>query len=803
MPGRDPARARARFAEIFDISDEALLEHYFSGETLIVRRNLDRKEGGSYYARLRKHGLESALVKIEIEAPARPAEPEVPAESAVAAAIARQEPARAAADSRQLRREGANERKRQRKAAAVARKQARIEAKRKQREEAEAARQREADAQLQRERAEQQAEARAPAPETAAAAPSPVANSTRATTAPAQAAPAAPVAASVPAAAKTAPGAVERKRIRSALDLSAIRQRKSSSGGSRRSEAPNAYRLQPFRNTPEIRRRAALAQTALRRGMFTAGTAFALLLILLGSFIAQRPTPTPAGPAAIAGASDSKLYLLIGDTLLQHDRAGVPEGEIELQSWGLEDARQILLPGPDGQLLLWARAAQDEAAEPALWSCRPAEQQCSALLGDYQTAHIDALTRHDLSGDLLLADVDQGRLLRVDNSGKTVADASLDLPDQVLLRLDTGLLFINSATAPTLSVLRIEPSVFGHQIDELFLLAPPALEAGQTHVVDFLRLGEQWWATMENPETRSLGTYRFDSYWSYLGQVERKGAEPSARMTAWKDKVLFSSPRSGVIRRYNSEGQAEANFSSPLLDGAIASGQQRKQLEALAWRLVLLLCAAVSVLGFAYAGLQWMRKTVFSRCKEQGADALDSSLDQVRWAASAPGRQQQLRRYSTAYFGLAVGVILIAVACGVSAVQLLALLIALSGPLIVLQTLLRSPVDHLGLLGGKVILVDHLERYHAGRPTRLRQRGPFYSLDDVIIYTGTSLLPAMHREAGEMVLVANRGSVPRASWSEVLIRLRESNHPVARGGLGAIAALMLGLLILVIGQLPL
>ena len=64
LPGRDPERARERFGKLFGIEDPERLERFFSGETIILRRDLDRKTAAEYYARLQQFGLEVRLVKV-------------------------------------------------------------------------------------------------------------------------------------------------------------------------------------------------------------------------------------------------------------------------------------------------------------------------------------------------------------------------------------------------------------------------------------------------------------------------------------------------------------------------------------------------------------------------------------------------------------------------------------------------------------------------------------------------------------------------------------------------------------------
>ncbi len=67
QPGKDPGRVKARFGKLFGIDDPQRLDRFFSGDTVILRRNLDRKAAAEYFSKLRKLGAEAELVKVTTE----------------------------------------------------------------------------------------------------------------------------------------------------------------------------------------------------------------------------------------------------------------------------------------------------------------------------------------------------------------------------------------------------------------------------------------------------------------------------------------------------------------------------------------------------------------------------------------------------------------------------------------------------------------------------------------------------------------------------------------------------------------
>jgi len=67
QPGKDPGQVKARFGKLFGIDDPQRLERFFSGDAIILRRNLDRKAAAEYFSKLRKLGAEAELVKVTTE----------------------------------------------------------------------------------------------------------------------------------------------------------------------------------------------------------------------------------------------------------------------------------------------------------------------------------------------------------------------------------------------------------------------------------------------------------------------------------------------------------------------------------------------------------------------------------------------------------------------------------------------------------------------------------------------------------------------------------------------------------------
>ncbi|MEH6569670.1 MAG: hypothetical protein V7709_11370, partial [Halioglobus sp.] len=64
LPGYDPDRVKAAFGDVLSVEDAAQIDQLFSGQTVILKRDLERKEAGTLYAQLHKAGADVALVKV-------------------------------------------------------------------------------------------------------------------------------------------------------------------------------------------------------------------------------------------------------------------------------------------------------------------------------------------------------------------------------------------------------------------------------------------------------------------------------------------------------------------------------------------------------------------------------------------------------------------------------------------------------------------------------------------------------------------------------------------------------------------
>ncbi|RLQ22669.1 hypothetical protein DWB85_06715 [Seongchinamella sediminis] len=950
LPGKDPEQVKARFARLFGITDPERLEHFFTGETIILRRNLDRKVAGEYYQKLHKLGAEAELVKVtaETDLPKPAATPaskndnahadwETARQQAEREALARR--TRGTAQRRELEREEAErkrqaeetERKRQAEEAArlkaeqeAAEKRAAKEAARRQAEEAarlkaeqEAERKRKAEAAARRKAAAAEArrqEAEAAAQKKAAeeekrrqaaqaAAKKKAAEKEKRRVAAEKAArekaaaeaerkrreaEAARIAAEAAeqerqekaaearrrareqqeqkrqrelekkrrakaearrkaeekaarrkqreaeqaaqaraeqarrqaeqealqrareleeraiergARALAATGAIRatRARVKSRLELPRRSTAYHAGKASQSRTAPNLYQLRPFRNTTEVRERPALAREKKRRALLTAATALALLLILLGRLLALTPAADVTGPTALAASTGGELAVLAGKELLLHDRAGVSTTAIPARELGLTALSPPLAYTPAGELLLTAQALEDPTAGSQLWQCSLDDRQCVAMA---RTQAPDALSVHPLSGELFVADVAGQSLAKLAADGTRLADTDRPLAANPVLRLNAGLLLVNSSEGPAVSVLRYEDRAFGQQLDEILLLPPSALEAELSRVWDFASSDSHWWAILYNPASGASGLYLFDHDWKFIKQLATRQTTSPGQLVNWGNKILLYHPQQAQILRFSAAGKAEAPLVSESLQTMIETRASAQRLTRLAWSLALILLLGIVLVSLARAYLQAARALVYRGRPSSGAAPLDDIADDISWIDAVATRPQQLRHANVALAVVALAVVILLVGLGVSLATLVGAILVLCGPLLALQLLLRSERDYLGSWEDHLVLVDHRRLYHLASGARIQYRGPFLLVDDVVVFTGTPLLPALDAQAINREIAPLAQAGVRVDRKTLLVKLLQSHHPLARGGQVAGLCMLAGLLVMILGQLP-
>ncbi len=587
-----------------------------------------------------------------------------------------------------------------------------------------------------------------------------------------------------------------RSTVKSSLDLP--KREKAGQGGGRRRQpgAPNDYQTRPFRNTPQIRKRAEIAAGKLRHGLVAATLVLALTLLLIGRYIDLTPETPIAGPNLAAASPAGRLLVGAGERLLLHNRAGLGEKTVDISALGLASITGPVHYASEEQLLLWGRVADSNAA---LQRCDLDKATCEPLPQQQEMGRPAELAVHPLSGQIFIADSNLGALVKLQSDGSPAARTTLALADHPAMQLDSGLLFMNSAEGPAISVFRYEDQAFGQQLDEVLLLPPRAMDEGQVSVHDFLKVGEFWWASMINPDTGSAGLYLFDSQWKYLREIAVDADYATGELLPWGQKVLLHHSASARVLRFNANGSPEADYHSNLLDELIEKQQQRLALGSAAWALAFSLCLVAAAIALSFTAVQYLRKLVYRARPTRGAEPLDQYSEEIDWAAPVQDLSALLGRRAVAYGVIGLAVVLVCIGLGASLAQLTASLLVLAGPAIGLALYSRGSAGHAGTTGETLVLVDHRDVYHIAAGPRIQYRGPFLIIDDVVVFTGNALLPSLLPEQVDKQLLPVAHAGIRVDRKTVVVKLLEARHPLARAALAIALATLAAIIALLVG----
>lgn len=555
--------------------------------------------------------------------------------------------------------------------------------------------------------------------------------------------------------------------------------------------APNIYSLTPFRNTPGIRDRATLSKQAMRHAYTAAAIALVAALILAVRLATLPANSQLDGPTGMAIAPQGRLLLIAGQHLFLHDRSGVSISELPFASLGVSDLRPPLAFDGTGKLLAVGELNTDTTPpgpdSGPLLRCDLNANTCEDFASELSGSNVSALAVHPIDGSIFVTDSTRGELLQLSAEGSVIARASIALPAQPALHLDSGLLLINSTMGPGISVYRYEADAFGTQLDEILLLPDDDSSGEFSGVADFVRNGEYWWAIMQSATQPNLQLARFDSRWQFVDRPKLAQGSHPAQLVSWATRTLVRDPARTAIQRFSSSGVPEVPLVSKGLSKQLGEQEHRANLVQLGWRIGLALTLLAAAAGLCLGGLHRVRSLVYTSCRERGAAPVDELADDIDWVDLAPDRDANFRRTGLGYLALATGLVMGAIGLGASSIQLAGVLLALTGPAIALLLLQRSDTGHIGVSSDQLLLVDHTGMYHFGGGARIHHRGPFVMIDDVIVFTGTLLLPAFSPaaiQAQVRPVVVGGITVDRKI---VTVKLVQARHPLALGAMVILA----------------
>lgn len=325
---------------------------------------------------------------------------------------------------------------------------------------------------------------------------------------------------------------------------------------------------------------------------------------------------------------------------------------------------------------------------------------------------------------------------------------------------------------------------------KILLMPPPAIEADQSLVSDFVQLGGGWWVTLENPDNRDRGVYRFDSKWNYQGQLPLADDFMPEQLLAWGDKLLIRDSSQQEILRFTSDGQVEVPFLSKQLSDLISQQQNRADMTKMIHRLLLATLVASVLCALLFAYVHRVRSMVYKGGATRGAEPLEDYADELNWLEPEPSRRSRFLQLGALYLCGSTGALIVAIGLAVDANQLTALLLVLLGPAATMILLFRSPIGHVGTSGDLIALVDHNNLYQMGRESQVHYRARYLIIDDVVVFTGASLMPSFNRSQVKAIQPLAEAGI-KVERKAVWIKLLQARHPIALGAVLTVACWVL------------
>ncbi len=795
LPGCHPDAARSRLAHYFHFESDADVEHFFSGEKVILKRNLDRDTAVGTYQDLRRLGI---VVKIEKVDPAEAAEEQ-----------RKQQQQREAARRKQA------EQERQ---AALQQKvqQAREQA------EQEAARQR-----AHKAKSRQQAPEAPPEKQQNTAPP------------PAQTR---KLAASKPKPAQPVKNEIREKKLAQARAArqKAVQQQTARTAPAKPgagSQAPKQAKQRPapkaptpaprhHTNTPRRRRQPGapnlfdlrLSEGALKQAReeeqqhFTGapllGAAIllvAFVLVGLRFWISSFDTPASGlGGVAVDGAG--RPAVIVNDQLLYHDRAGNP-GELKnLSAIGLSPATPIAfldgsdflqLRPPQGQdLPAWLRDLLNVESRPGrLLRCSGREQSCTPFLQPLDEA---AFTVNRDAGYALIADIPTNRLMKYDLEGNALASHPIALTGPVHLGLQDGVLYLTQGNSDVVKALRTDTGAFGEELGLYTLSVKGAQATGHIFPGALAWLGDSWWVVMQSRDSSTAGLYRFDASWQAQGAVTLpEGARPD-QPVPWGEKLLVPDASQGMVYRIAADNTLERPFSQDTLNQALLARSTALE-QAASLQAVIMLVLFFAALGlFTYGAVKSLQGKIYQAMSDTDEKAFDIENEAIDWLDPGRDARALLRRAGFGLGGLAFLLLAMAVLLQPGLGVTVAALVVLAGIGGYGYAIYQSWGCHLGRLGDQLVVVDHKSTYRVGRGPRIQYVNNYVMIEDVIVYLGNPLLPQFAHEAlqQEFEPIVTRGI--KVDRTTLRLKLINSRHPMFYGSAGLAFSLAAALIILLL-----
>jgi hypothetical protein len=564
---------------------------------------------------------------------------------------------------------------------------------------------------------------------------------------------------------------------------------------------PNFFSLRPFRATTMLTQRAEKSgQLSKILYLVSVAAMVAFALLLLRTALQAEVSGASKMSKSIIVDENSHLTIAAASHLFVLDRAGVATQRYALTDFGLPSDIQLLSGDGNGRFIVQVLNQENDmvAAKWGTLDCDALTSQCVPYSGELGEGHISSWAVNNRTKHSFIAIPSAQMLLKFSYDGTLIARASVKMPDHTKLQLSNGLLYINSAEGPAISILRPDNAGFGEQLDEIILQPPGAFEAGQKELREFVWGGNAWWVLLRNPETDQTGLYRFDEQWNFLSQVQLAAPNAPLRIIAWAGKILLLYSQDLPLTRFNARGEVQTPVTLEALQMELENQQSAAQWMDKLWWALMAFLAIAATFSFLLAQLYRIKRLIDKTSKLSDAQRIENLDDAISWISPAANRDRSLQVLSLLY-AVSSGLILAAIfALQLPTVIMLSAGIALTGPALFIGFLWRSPTGHIGLAADGLVLVDHGDTYHLGTGSKIHSRNRFLLMDDVVVFTGSSILPVFDNEQLQQHVLPQSIAGVRVDRKTLWIKVIQSRHPIAKGLLACFGSFTLAILCIIL-----
>jgi hypothetical protein len=564
---------------------------------------------------------------------------------------------------------------------------------------------------------------------------------------------------------------------------------------------PNFFSLRPFRATTMLTQRAEKSgQLSKILYLVSVAAMVAFALLLLRTALQAEVSGASKMSKSIIVDENSQLTIAAASHLFVLDRAGVATQRYALTDFGLPADIQLLSGDGNSRFIVQVLNQENDmvAAKWGTLDCDALTSQCVPYSGELGEGHISSWTVNNRTKHSFIAIPSAETLLKFSYDGALIARASVKMPDHTKLQLSNGLLYINSAEGPAISILRPDNAGFGEQLDEIILQPPGAFEAGQKELTEFVWGGNAWWVLLRNPETDQTGLYRFDEQWNFLSQVQLAVPNAPLRIIAWAGKILLLYSQDLPLTRFNARGEVQTPVTLEALQTAVDKLQSAAQWMDKLWWALMAFLAIAATFSFVLAQLYRIKRLIDKTSKLLDAQRIENLDDAISWISPAANRDRSLQVLSLLY-AVSSGLILAAIfAFQLPTVIMLSAGIALTGPALFIGFLWRSPTGHIGLAADGLVLVDHGDTYHIGAGSKIHSRNRFLLVDDVVVFTGSSILPVFDNDQLQQHVLPKAIAGVRVDRKTLWIKVIQSRHPIAKGLVACFGSFTLAILCIIL-----